>query len=717
MPVPNIDIAKYDISDNDAMKFVKNMKLGWNLGNTFDAYNATWLTDEMEYESVWCGAKTTEELIDTVKEAGFNSIRIPVSWHNHVSGDDFKISEAWINRVQEVVNYCIDNDMYVILNIHHDNEKSEKDNAYFYPSSEYLENSKKYITSIWSQLSEKFANYDDHLIYESMNEPRLIGHTNEWWIDPNNADVIDSIKCINELNQTFVDTVRATGGNNANRYVMTPGYCASSDGAINENFKLPTDINSNKNKVIVSVHAYTPYDFALQGDGGIDTWSVDDKTSKDNMTGFMDKLYKKYTKQGIPVVIGEFGARDRNGNIKSRTEFASYYIAAARARGISCFWWDNNAFVGSGENFGLIDRTTYESKYPGIVQGMVKYSVENESGGTGTYPTESISKSLLIGRFDTSDPSGPKFAWSNSTIKANFKGTGISVYLKSAGDNWFNVIIDGVVKAPINIATLNSSPINLAAGLTNGNHTIELVKRTEAYIGEVQFLGFTVTDGELLAPPAASSKGIMVIGDSISCGYGNEGTSQNETFTTKNENADLSYVAVTARLLGADLVNTSWSGKGLMRNYGGDTTNVMPQIYNQILPYNSSLLWDSSKWTPQVVVINLGTNDFSIGIPDKGSFSRAYRALVNSVRKQYPNAEIYCAVGPMLSGDNLASATDYIKRIVNLQTTLGDENINFIQFPAQDGTTGYGEDWHPSLQTHEDMAKQLAAQIQSDLGW
>jgi endoglucanase len=366
--VPKLSLTQYNTPDNEGMKFVENMKIGWNLGNTFDAINCTWITNELEYETAWCGSYTTRGLIDTLKNSGFNAIRIPVSWHNHVSGENFKISEVWINRVQEVVNYCMDNNMYVILNIHHDVDK-----VYYYPSSTYLKNSKHYMTCIWKQIAAKFAEYDDHLIYESINEPRLTGHTNEWWIDPGNADCIDSIRCINELNQVFVDTVRATGGKNAVRYLMCPGYCASPDGAVNTNFKMPTDIIGNINKLILSVHAYTPYNFALE-ETGTNYWGVNDKSSVRNIVEFMDNLYNKYTSKGIPIVIGEFGARNKKDNLKSRVEFASYYIAAARARGISCIWWDNNAFTGEGELFGLINRSTYEYKYPEIVQGMMKYA-------------------------------------------------------------------------------------------------------------------------------------------------------------------------------------------------------------------------------------------------------------------------------------------------------------------------------------------------------
>lgn len=370
--IPNLNIKPFNIPNNDAMQFVSDMKLGWNLGNTLDAINANGLSNELAYEASWCGVYTTKKMIDTLKASGFNAVRIPVSWHNHVSGSDYKISDAWMNRVKEVVDYGISNNMYVILNVHHDTDK-----AYCFPSSSYIDNSKKYLSSVWSQIANKFSNYDNHLIFEGMNEPRLVGHKYEWWFpDLNDADIADSIKCINQLNQVFVNAVRATGGNNKGRYLMCPGYDASTDGATNQYFSLPTDISGNVNKIIVSVHAYSPYNFALQAttEGGTDYWSVNDSTSVNGITSFMDNLYNKYTSKGIPVVIGEFGAVNRNNNLKARVEYHSYYIAAARARGISCFYWDNNIFSGNGELFGLLDRNACQIKFPEIVAGMVKYA-------------------------------------------------------------------------------------------------------------------------------------------------------------------------------------------------------------------------------------------------------------------------------------------------------------------------------------------------------
>jgi len=386
---------------------------------------------------------------------------------------------------------------------------------------------------------------------------------------------------------------------------------------------------------------------------------------------------------------------------------AQYYVGLNPANFISSV-----ADVDCSGGIDIIDALLVAQYYVGLISEFPCSVTPTPTGIPG-------SDVLLIGRFETSDPAGPKFGWSATTIKANFQGTEVSIMLTSTGDNWINVIIDGTVRSPINVpsGTSGSSPILLASGLSSGSHSVEIVRRTEAWVGDMQFLGFDVGSGTLLTPPAALSRRIEFIGDSITCGYGNEGTDQYQSFTTPNENAYLAYGSVTSRLLGADQITVAWSGKGVIRNYGGDTDELMPELYSRILPYDTTNLWDPSQWIPHVVVINLCTNDYSTGIPDRTQFISAYTNFVQRIRSQYPSAHIYCALGPMLSGDNLSSARDYISSVVNSLLSSGDARMHFIEFPAQDGSLGYGEDWHPSVATHQLMANQLAAQIRSDLGW
>ena len=354
------DAAGYAIPDNEAMAFLARMGTGWNLGNTFDATREGG-GDEMTIERYWCGVFTTREMIEAVRQAGFSTLRVPVSWHNHVD-DDFAISAAWLDRVQQIVDWGLEQGMTVILNTHHD-----IDPAYCYPSSEHMETSLRYIERVWTQLAERFSDYGDQLIFESMNEPRLKDTPYEWQLNLNEADCRDAAACVNELNQRFVDTVRAAGGGNADRYLMVPAYDASADNALSDAFALPQDPADNR--IIVSVHAYTPYSFALQ-DGGTSRFSAVNRAQTGEIDRFMDGLDQRYIANGIPVVLGEFGARDKDGNLQARVDYTAYYVSAARARGIPCCWWDNNSFVGSGENFGLLRRADCAWRYPEIVQAL-----------------------------------------------------------------------------------------------------------------------------------------------------------------------------------------------------------------------------------------------------------------------------------------------------------------------------------------------------------
>ncbi|MBR5751156.1 MAG: glycoside hydrolase family 5 protein [Clostridia bacterium] len=361
--IPIIDTKTFEVPDNEAMAFLREMGIGWNLGNTFDAYNdALPKSREMEMETVWCGFRTTENTIKAVAEAGFTTLRLPVSWHNHVDGE-FVISRQWLDRVQEVVDWAFKYELYVIINIHHDEGAD-----YFYPDSAHYEASEKYIRSIWTQLSERFRDYDQHLIFESMNEPRLKGNqAYEWNFDGRAAACKDAADCINRLNQVFVDTVRASGGNNAGRYLMVPAYAAAPANAVSSLFALPEDTADNR--IIVSAHAYTPYNFALSA-GGTNTFSLKSSRFTGEIDSFLNSLYRKFIVNGIPVVIGEFGARDKGGNLSDRVAFAAYYVAAATSRNIPCCWWDNNSMSGDGENFGLLRRYRSKWQYPEIVEAM-----------------------------------------------------------------------------------------------------------------------------------------------------------------------------------------------------------------------------------------------------------------------------------------------------------------------------------------------------------
>lgn len=355
------DLKKFEIPDNEAMALLRDMKCGWNLGNTFDAFNGyTMHASGTGMETSWVGAKTTPKLISAIHEAGFNTIRIPVSWHNHVDQND-QIDREWIDRVREVAGWALDLGMYVIVNVHHDN-----DVKYLYPDTTHYDRSAAYLSAVWSQMAEAFRDCDEHLILESMNEPRLVGTQYEWnWMN-SSSDCRLSAKYINQLNQLFVDIVRASGGNNATRYLAVPAYSAAPWNAADQLFQLPQD--SVENRIIVSAHAYTPYNFALNTGSADRSFDLaKDSNKKSEIASFLNVLYNRFIIKGIPVMMDEFGALDKGGNTQDRVNFTAWYVASASTRGITCVWWDNHVFSGTGERFGLIRRTTCEWVYPDIV--------------------------------------------------------------------------------------------------------------------------------------------------------------------------------------------------------------------------------------------------------------------------------------------------------------------------------------------------------------
>lgn len=365
-----VDVTKRELPESEALDFVKKLGAGWNLGNTFDAYDDEKNSSDTHHETLWQGNITDAQMFKDLKEAGFDTVRIPVSWHNHVD-DDFQIREVWINRIKEVVDWALDADLYVIINIHHDNEKD-----YMYPDYEHLDNSTKYVSAIWSQVAATFGDYDERLIFETLNEPRLKDDSEEWEIDYKSEKGKETIDCVNKLNQAAVDAIRSTEGTgNKCRYILVPGYCASPDYEKIDAFVLPDDSKSEKeNLILVSTHAYRPYDFALNQNASEATEKFNHMFSDDtsDIRTFTMDMYLKFVKKGIGVVVTEFGAVNRNDNLRARCDFSAYFTAAVRASGMSCIWWDNSSFS-SGERFGIYNRNLHMFSYPDIAENLTYY--------------------------------------------------------------------------------------------------------------------------------------------------------------------------------------------------------------------------------------------------------------------------------------------------------------------------------------------------------
>lgn len=340
-----------------ALETVKDMKTGWDLGNSFDS-DASGIGAEL----AWGQPRTTKAMIDGIAASGIKTIRIPVSWSRHMNRKTNVIDAKWIARVKEVVDWAIEDGLYVIINSHHDcyNSPSEMPAIMgYYPNSVNCEKSIEYLTEVWTQVGEVFRDYDEHLIFETMNEPRLRGTNYEWWFDRNNSQCIDAAATLNKLNQAALNAIRASGGNNKKRYVMIPGLRAAVDSVLNSAFILPQD--DEPGKLIISVHMYDPQDFAMNVPGKTEFTNAHKTTLKRTF----DSLNTKFISQGIPVVIGEYGATNK-GNTEERVKWFDYFLTESRHYGMTSVLWDNGNYKpnpNENEHFGYYNRleaTWYE---------------------------------------------------------------------------------------------------------------------------------------------------------------------------------------------------------------------------------------------------------------------------------------------------------------------------------------------------------------------
>lgn len=298
---------------------------------------------------------------------------------------------------------------------------------------------------------------------------------------------------------------------------------------------------------------------------------------------------------------------------------------------------------------------------------------------------------------------------------AAFEGTEVSVSLNDASENEFTVVLDGEV-LPKLAAQAGSHDYPLADSLAPGPHVLELYRRTEASFGVTQFLGLDFgADGQLLAPPALPTRLLEFVGDSITCGYGNEGTSASCGFSADTENHYLTYAALTARALDAELSTVAWSGKGIVYNYGEDTVDPLPALYDRTLPGDGASAYEFDR-IPDAVVINLGTNDFSTdGDPTPELFEAEYLEFLGHIRSKYPEAFLLCTVGPLLSGDDLTAARAGISAAVTALQDGGDDRVKSWEMNVANDDPGC--DYHPSLATHEAMATAVTNELKASLGW
>lgn len=342
--------------------------------------------------------------------------------------------------------------------------------------------------------------------------------------------------------------------------------------------------------------------------------------------------------------------------------------------------------------------------------------VGDGDGGAGDSDTDHLPKALVhyIGRHDTRDAARVRADWSATSVFATFDGTGVTARIDGAAND-FEVFIDGERTATLRFTPGSGSDkaktLSLASGLTNARHTVQLMRRTEAFNNPTEFLGFSVTGGALVETAYPFPRRIEVVGDSITCGYGIEGDNATCPFTPATENAANTYAAQTARNFNAALSVVAFSGKGMYRDLDFNMDLTMPKIYDRALFNDAELGWVYATYVPDVLVINLGTNDFGNGDPGE-AFTETYVEFIQRVELLYPGVEVFCVAGGMSNGGMLTR----VQAAVNARHTAGDMRVHYVQFPPLTNDE-FGCDYHPNVAANTEMAGILSDAISEAVGW
>ncbi len=371
--VPGFTPAAATVQLN-AAQIVADMGAGWNLGNQLEANS-----NGVPSETAWGQPTVTQALIDKVKAAGFRTIRIPISYLGYVgAGPGYQINPAWLNRIQQVVDYAYQRGLYVLINMHGDGYKTITGSWLICDAGNQATVKAKY-QKVWQQVATRFAGYDQHLVMEAMNEefdgqygtPTQPCHSN-----------------INAYDQIFVDTVRRTGGNNSSRWLLVAGWNTNIDYTTgNYGFTMPTDqfrspsIPAAEKRIMISVHYYSPWDFAGEENGNITQWgrgtTNPSKRSTWGQEDYLDAQLKAvrdvFVSKGYPAVVGEYGSVDKSAfdsaNNRYRADFARAVVSTAKKYGAATVYWDNG---NNGQyGLGLFDRRSTTVTHQGIIDAIL----------------------------------------------------------------------------------------------------------------------------------------------------------------------------------------------------------------------------------------------------------------------------------------------------------------------------------------------------------
>jgi lysophospholipase L1-like esterase len=339
--------------------------------------------------------------------------------------------------------------------------------------------------------------------------------------------------------------------------------------------------------------------------------------------------------------------------------------------------------------------------------------------GTVVKPTDKHIQ--YVGRICFDNPERPRFTFPGTQINACFTGTSLKLWAKPKS-GYFMAQVDEAEPFKVALTGERDSVVTLATALPKGCHTIRLMYIIEGYDLKPEFRGFVLDEGaRLLPPPALPERTIEFIGNSITCGYGDEAVEASDHFEYETENHYITYAQQTARSLKAQAHVVARSGIGVYRSYGGPKSgtpeNVMTTEYEYTNLYDRSEKWDFSRFQPQVVCINLGTNDLSTNNYDVQLLKAAYKQFLRQVRSHNPKAKIVYLCGSMLGGKELEIAKKTLNEVVEEARKAGEQEVYRFDFTPSNGSLCYGADYHPSLWQHQLMASELTAFLRQLMKW
>ena len=331
------------LPDNQAFALVRDMGIGINIGNSLDAIN-NHVSNTPAGETGWGNPLITREFIQALKSYGYKTIRLPVTWAEFLGpAPNFTIDPARMNRVEQVVQWILDEDMYCILNLHHDGGTSPKSwilNAGTDPFGVNIQ-----FAAVWRQIANRFRNYSNMLILEAFNE---VGFDDLWnrWNPATYDQKPEAYRILNMLNQTFVDTIRWSGSNNENRFLLVCGYWTDIENTVDPLFKMPSDIQDGK--LLLSVHYYTPAAFCILDEDA--SWGKNRRNwgSREDykeLSSLFAKLRETFVDNGIPIILGEYGVNMKNKDEASRIRWMTAVTQTCLDNGMCPVLWDTGGEI------------------------------------------------------------------------------------------------------------------------------------------------------------------------------------------------------------------------------------------------------------------------------------------------------------------------------------------------------------------------------------